>query len=89
MRGRIPHAGRLVQGLIRDLDRSGIDLDSIEVHRPTLDDVFLTLTGRSLRDAEADAEAEAGQPGHPPDVPPGGPPASAPLDDVAGGRALR
>jgi len=42
-----------VQGLIRDLDRSGIDLDSIEVHRPTLDDVFLTLTGRSLRDAES------------------------------------
>ena len=34
--------------------RNGIDLDSIEVHRPTLDDVFLTLTGRSLRDAEAE-----------------------------------
>ena len=47
-------------GLLRDLDRSGIDLDSIEVHRPTLDDVFLTLTGRSLRDAEAgEADADA------------------------------
>ena len=32
-------------------------LDSIEVHRPTLDDVFLTLTGRSLRDAEAGADS--------------------------------
>ena len=32
----------------------GIELDSIEVHRPTLDDVFLTLTGRSLRDAETE-----------------------------------
>ncbi|MGH3333639.1 MAG: ATP-binding cassette domain-containing protein [Nocardioidaceae bacterium] len=53
VRGRVPRAGRAVQGLLRDLDRSGIDLDSIEVHRPTLDDVFLTLTGRSLRDAEA------------------------------------
>ena len=40
-----------MQGLIRDLDRSGIDLDSIEVHRPTLDDVFLNLTGRSLRES--------------------------------------
>jgi ABC-2 type transport system ATP-binding protein len=52
VRGRIRRAGRAIQGLIRDLDRSGIDLDSIEVHRPTLDDVFLALTGRSLRDAE-------------------------------------
>ena len=58
VRGRVPRAGRAVQGLIRDLDRSGIDLDSIEVHRPTLDDVFLTLTGRSLRDAESEADGE-------------------------------
>ena len=49
----MPRAGRSVQGLLRDLDRSGIDLESIEVKRPTLDDVFLTLTGRSLRDAES------------------------------------
>jgi ABC-2 type transport system ATP-binding protein len=52
VRGRVPRAGRSVQGLLRDLDRSEIDLASIEVHRPTLDDVFLSLTGRSLRDAE-------------------------------------
>jgi len=57
VRGRVPRAGRSVQGLLRDLDRSGIDLESIEVHRPTLDDVFLSLTGRSLRDAEAANEA--------------------------------
>jgi ABC-2 type transport system ATP-binding protein len=55
VRGRVPRAGRAIQGLIRDLDRSGIDLDSLEVRRPTLDDVFLTLTGRSLRDAESGA----------------------------------
>jgi ABC-2 type transport system ATP-binding protein len=53
-----------VPGLLRDLDRTGIALDSIEVHRPTLDDVFLTLTGRSLRDAEA-GQPEAGQPPQP------------------------
>ncbi len=53
VRGRVPRAGRAVPGLLRDLDRAGIDLDAIEVHRPTLDDVFLALTGRSLRDAEA------------------------------------
>ena len=67
VRARVPRAGRAVQGLLRDLDRSGVDLDSIEVLRPTLDDVFLTLTGRSLRDAEAASEperAEAQAPDH-------------------------
>jgi ABC-2 type transport system ATP-binding protein len=59
VRGRVPRAGRTIQGLLRDLDRAGIDLDSIEVHRPTLDDVFLSLTGRSLRDAEAAAKGAA------------------------------
>ncbi|WP_109472231.1 ATP-binding cassette domain-containing protein [Ornithinimicrobium cavernae] len=52
VRGRVPRAGREVPGLLRALVGSGTTLDSIEVHRPTLDDVFLTLTGRSLRDAE-------------------------------------
>ena len=64
VRGRVPRAGRAVPGLLRDLDRAGIDLDAIEVHRPTLDDVFHTLTGRSLRDAEASSEA-AGDPAAP------------------------
>jgi ABC-2 type transport system ATP-binding protein len=68
VRGRVPRAGRAVQGLIRDLDRSGIDLDSIEVHRPTLDDVFLALTGRSLRDAEqTHASADTADPPDGPD----------------------
>ena len=41
----------LVPGLL-------VQLDSIEVLRPTLDDVFLTLTGRTLRDAEAGSADE-------------------------------
>ncbi|WP_299058325.1 ATP-binding cassette domain-containing protein [uncultured Nocardioides sp.] len=49
---RVPRAGRAVPGLLRELEAQGVSLDSIEVARPTLDDVFLTLTGRSLRDAE-------------------------------------
>jgi ABC-2 type transport system ATP-binding protein len=48
-----------VPGLLRDLDRTGIELDSIEVHRPTLDDVFLTLTGRSLREAATSERSAA------------------------------
>ena len=52
VRGRVPRAGRAVPGLVRELDRTDVVLDAIEVHRPTLDDVFLSLTGRSLRDAD-------------------------------------
>ncbi len=58
VRGRVPRAGKVVPGLLRDLEGSGVSLESIEVARPTLDDVFLSLTGRSLRDAEAAAEAD-------------------------------
>jgi ABC-2 type transport system ATP-binding protein len=36
--------------LLRALDSAGFSLESIQLARPTLDDVFLTLTGRSLRD---------------------------------------
>lgn len=58
--GRVARAGKAVPGLLRDLEHAGVGLESIEVIRPTLDDVFLTLTGRSLRDADAPAEP-AGQ----------------------------
>ena len=37
--------------VLRILDRAGIDLRSVQIAQPTLDDVFLDLTGRSLRDA--------------------------------------
>jgi len=60
--GRVQRAGRAIPGLLRDLDAAGVTLDSIEVLRPTLDDVFLTLTGRSLRDAEATTEKPAESP---------------------------
>jgi len=56
VRARVRRAGRAVPGLLRELDGAGIALESIEVHRPTLDDVFLSLTGRSLRDADAATE---------------------------------
>jgi ABC-2 type transport system ATP-binding protein len=36
--------------IMRLLDSSGVELGGIELHRPSLDDVFLTKTGRSLRD---------------------------------------
>jgi ABC-2 type transport system ATP-binding protein len=40
----IPH-------MLRLLDGAGIEPQSIELHRPSLDDVFLAKTGRSLRES--------------------------------------
>ncbi len=45
-------AQRLVR-LLRDLDEAGIAIDDIALRRPTLDDVFLSLTGHA---AEPGAE---------------------------------
>ena len=47
---RVPSAGGELPALLRSLDAAGVGLASIEVRRPTLDDVFLTMTGRSLRE---------------------------------------
>ncbi|HKS99879.1 MAG TPA: ATP-binding cassette domain-containing protein [Rugosimonospora sp.] len=41
----------LIPGVLRVLDAAGITLRLIELHRPSLDDVFLTMTGRSLRES--------------------------------------
>jgi ABC-2 type transport system ATP-binding protein len=41
---------QLVPKLMRGLDEAGVQVSSVEVARPTLDDVFLALTGRSLRE---------------------------------------
>ena len=57
--------------LLRVLDAAGVTLESINLSRPTLDDVFLTLTGRSLRDDSAGeswarrGQAAEGGPGKP------------------------
>jgi ABC-2 type transport system ATP-binding protein len=36
---------------LRSLDAAGVQVLSADLRRPTLDDVFLALTGRSLREA--------------------------------------
>ncbi|MGH4001953.1 MAG: ATP-binding cassette domain-containing protein [Pseudonocardiaceae bacterium] len=41
-----------VPELLRAAGEAGVHVATAQVHRPTLDDVFLTLTGRSLREAE-------------------------------------
>jgi ABC-2 type transport system ATP-binding protein len=58
VRFRSPDGAAVLPALLRGLDAAGVAMTSVEVRRPSLDDVFLTLTGRSLRDAEQ-APAEA------------------------------
>ena len=41
---------RFVPKLLADL---GMPVRSVSVARPTLDDVFMTFTGRTIRDAES------------------------------------
>jgi len=46
----VPSAVDALPPLLRALDDAGLAPAGVEVHRPTLDDVFLSLTGRALRE---------------------------------------
>jgi ABC-2 type transport system ATP-binding protein len=43
---------------VRRLDGAGVGIDDIAVRRPTLDDVFITLTGHAAEPGEEDEEQE-------------------------------
>jgi ABC-2 type transport system ATP-binding protein len=47
-----------VAEVVRRLDAEGIDIDDMEMRRPTLDDVFLQLTGRPAEAAEEEPVVE-------------------------------
>jgi len=55
---RVPRGDTVAPGLMVALAESGVTVLSIRIQPPTLDDVFLQLTGRSLRDADAEAGAD-------------------------------
>jgi ABC-2 type transport system ATP-binding protein len=48
--GRFDQGTRMLPWLLRELDHVGVDVRAADVRVPTLDDVFLSLTGRSLRE---------------------------------------
>jgi ABC-2 type transport system ATP-binding protein len=45
--------------VIRALDEAGIAIDDIGLRRPTLDDVFLSLTGHAAEQEPTDDAADA------------------------------
>ncbi len=48
VRFHVPAGDTALPTLLRELDQAEVELTSVQVHRPTLDDVFRALTGRSL-----------------------------------------
>ncbi len=55
---KVEHGDEFIPDLIRDL---GVHINSVSLHRPTLDDVFLKLTGRAIRPESADEMADLRQ----------------------------
>jgi ABC-2 type transport system ATP-binding protein len=47
----VDDAGTAIPQVLRSLDGAGFEYDKIELQRPSLDDVFLAKTGRSLRES--------------------------------------
>ena len=55
---RLPGGSSQMPAVVRALDEAKIEIASLELHMPTLDDVFLIATGRRLEGAEATAPSE-------------------------------
>jgi ABC-2 type transport system ATP-binding protein len=54
---RLDGAGDLAD-VVRALDAEGVKVENLRLHAPSLDDVFLAKTGRSLEGAQEEAERE-------------------------------
>lgn len=54
-----PDGSQTLLKVVRRLDERGIAVQDVALHKPTLDDVFLTLTGRGAAEAESESEKAA------------------------------
>ncbi len=55
---RLARGASDLAGVVRALDHAGVEVCDLQLHTPTLDDVFLAKTGRSLEGDDADAAGE-------------------------------
>jgi ABC-2 type transport system ATP-binding protein len=53
LRLHVDDGAATIPDILRLLDAASVPLTGIELHRPSLDDVFLTKTGRSLRESDS------------------------------------
>jgi ABC-2 type transport system ATP-binding protein len=56
LRARAQDGGQAVPAVLQALEAHGIDVASVRVSRPSLDDVYLRYTGRSFDAAESESE---------------------------------
>lgn len=49
----LQNADEHISAIVTDLSRNKIPIDSVSIHKPTLEDVFLHFTGKSIRDEDA------------------------------------
>lgn len=57
----VTRGAQQLAAIIRDLDAAHVPLDDLALRRPTLDDVFLTLTGHAATETAASTKAETAQ----------------------------
>jgi ABC-2 type transport system ATP-binding protein len=59
---RVPVRARagIIAEAVRRLDEACVELEDLELHRPTLDDVFLSLTGHAAEEREEEEEQPSG-----------------------------
>jgi len=46
----VDDGGHRIPSIVKLADEAGVALESVELHKPTLDDVFISVTGRNIRD---------------------------------------
>ncbi len=51
----LANAGARIPELLKRAEASGIEVDSVDLHKPTLEDVFIHYTGATIRDQESGA----------------------------------
>ena len=59
----IDDGARTVPAVLSALEAAGVTVTSVTVARPSLDDVYLRLTGRTFSEAEAEQERDEPQQG--------------------------
>jgi ABC-2 type transport system ATP-binding protein len=57
----VANGSRLLADVVRVLDAAGLSLDDLALRRPTLDDVFLTLTGHAAEEQPPSGEGIDGR----------------------------
>jgi ABC-2 type transport system ATP-binding protein len=53
------HGGSVLAEAVRRLDQAGVDFTDLALRRPTLDDVFMTLTGHAAEEAPENGQGAA------------------------------